>query len=215
MTGVLHQAHRGNTEAIATFLNRHLRPQGVCAKVSRQGDRLQVLIESVDIPDQKHFCDVIFKELQYLVIKDIHLLQIYGRRMGDDVCAWAHSFMSREGRLLPIASDIVMTQLFGDGDIVAQAREGDVVAISAYINRILAERHLKAHVNLKDQDLQVIIETSEFLDGPKFCPEFANRLSDIASPKVQNLSLYKQKSTTTTPFLMQTLSLKKQAKAKH
>jgi hypothetical protein len=208
MTGVLHQAHCGNTEAIARVLNRHLRPQGVCAKVSRQGDRLQVLIESVDVPDQKHFCDVIFKELQYLVIKDIHLLQIYGRRMGDDACAWTHNFMSREGRLLPIASDIVMTQLFGDGDIVAQAREGDVVAISAYINRILGERHLKAHVNLKDKDLQVIIETSEFLDGPEFCPEFANRLSDIASPKVRNLSLYKQKSTTATPFLMQTVSLK-------
>jgi hypothetical protein len=214
MTGVLHQAHRGNTEAIATFLNRHLRPQGACARVSRQRDRLQVLIESVDVPDQKHFCDVIFKELQYLVIKDIHLLQIYGRRMGDDACAWTQSFMSRDGRLLP-ASDIVISQLFGDGDIVAQAREGDLVAISAYINRILGERHLKAHVNLKDQDLQVIIETSEFLDGPEFCPEFANRLSDIASPKVQNLSLYKQKSTTATPFLMQTLALKKQSKVKH
>jgi hypothetical protein len=212
MTGVLHQAHHGNTEAIATFLNRHLRPQGVCARVSRQRDRLQVLLESVDVPDQRHLCEVVVKELQYLVIKEIHLLQIYGRRMGDDACAWSQSFMSREGRLLPIASDIVMTQLFGDGDILAQAREGDVVAISAYVNRILSERHLKAHVNLKDQDLQVIIETSEFLDGPTFCPEFANRMSDIASPKVQNLSLYKQKSTTAAPFLMQTLALKNQAK---
>jgi hypothetical protein len=212
MTGVLHQAHHGNTEAIATFLNRHLRPQGVCARVSRQRDRLQVLLESVDVPDQRHLCEVVVKELQYLVIKEIHLLQIYGRRMGDDACAWSQSFMSREGQLLPIASDIVMTQLFGDGDILAQAREGDVVAISAYVNRILSERHLKAHVNLKDQDLQVIIETSEFLDGPTFCPEFANRMSDIASPKVQNLSLYKQKSTTAAPFLMQTLALKNQAK---
>ncbi len=203
MTGVLDQAARGNTDAIAAFLNRHLKPQGVRARVSRQEKRLQVLIESVDVPDERHFSEVVMHEVQRLALHSVTLLQVYGRRMGDEANAWVHAFMVRDGRMLPVASDIVMTQLFGDGDVIAQAQNGDVVALSAYINRVLSERHLKAHVNLKQNTLQVIIETSEFLDGPSFGPEFANRLSDIASPKVQNLDLYKQKSTTASPYLMQ------------
>lgn len=85
-------AKQGNPKAIAAMINRSLRAKHIVAKVNRQDDCLQVLVESAQIPNQKAMVSFIRQGLTKLGVETIKTVQVYGRQKGQDSFAWNQSF---------------------------------------------------------------------------------------------------------------------------
>ncbi|MEQ8755704.1 MAG: hypothetical protein RID09_19610 [Coleofasciculus sp. G1-WW12-02] len=89
---MLKLAKQGNPKAIAAMINRSLRAKHIIAKVNRQDDGLQVLVESAQIPNQKATVSFIRQGLTKLGIETIKTVQVYGRQKGQESFAWNQSF---------------------------------------------------------------------------------------------------------------------------
>lgn len=89
---MLKLAKQGNPKAIAAMINRSLRAKHIVAKVNRKGDRLQVLVESAQVPDRKATVSFIRQGLTKLGVETIKTVQVYGRQQGQDSPAWNQSF---------------------------------------------------------------------------------------------------------------------------
>jgi len=84
-------SRQGNANAIALLINRDLNPKGITVKVRRTGDRLQILIESQDVPNQDRLIQRIRGGIQKLGIANIKMLNFFGRQLGEDIPIWSQT----------------------------------------------------------------------------------------------------------------------------
>lgn len=85
------RAREGDSEAITLLLNRALQDNSMRAKASLTNKKLQVMVESAEIPDETIAVELIGKEIKNLNLKDIEIVNIYGRQSGDDFPAWSQN----------------------------------------------------------------------------------------------------------------------------
>ncbi|MCT7958429.1 DUF4429 domain-containing protein [Laspinema palackyanum] len=85
------RAREGDSEAITLLLNRALADNSMRAKASLTNKKLQVMVESAEIPEETIAVELIGKELENLNLKDIEIVNIYGRELGDDFPAWSQN----------------------------------------------------------------------------------------------------------------------------
>ncbi|NES20951.1 MAG: RDD family protein [Symploca sp. SIO3E6] len=81
-------AKQGNPQAIAILLNHSLQRQGIQAKVGRENNCLQIMLESEQVP-ASDFVRVIRQGLIKLEIESIEQLKIYGKQIGEDIPDWS------------------------------------------------------------------------------------------------------------------------------
>jgi hypothetical protein len=94
------------------------------------------------------------------------------------------------------------------GDILAQAQDGNLEAIETIVRAALADKEdLVPLIELNGNVLKVTIETKQFLDGPAFCGEFGTKMNVLAGGVVKELEIYKRKSEKNAPFLMKKTGL--------
>jgi hypothetical protein len=86
---LLKLAKKGNAKALTAILNQSLQPQNITAKVNRKDDYLQILLESVQTPDQEAMVSFIRKGLIKLEIESIQTVKVYGRKTGEESPAWS------------------------------------------------------------------------------------------------------------------------------
>lgn len=86
---ILNLAKQGNPKAIAALMNRHLKPQGITARVSLKDDCLRVVLESEQLPDEHMMTAFIQKGLTALNSPAIARVKIFGQQIGDDIPAWS------------------------------------------------------------------------------------------------------------------------------
>ena len=79
---------QGDPKAIASSINRTLKPKGINAEVTRDNDCLEIILESDKVPSQMALVDFIRNGMTNLGVESIHTVKIYGRRMGDGSPAW-------------------------------------------------------------------------------------------------------------------------------
>ncbi len=84
------QAQRGNIKAIATLMNRSFQRRGVTASVRLKEDCLQILLESVKVPEQSKYVSMVLTGIQNLAIANINALEIYGKETSSDIPNWSH-----------------------------------------------------------------------------------------------------------------------------
>lgn len=89
---LLKLAKKGNAKALTAILNQSLQPKSVTAKVNRQDDYLQILLESAQTPDQEAMVSFIRKGLIKLEIESIQTVKVYGRKTGEESPAWSKKF---------------------------------------------------------------------------------------------------------------------------
>ncbi|MEB3293978.1 MAG: hypothetical protein VKJ24_12540, partial [Synechococcales bacterium] len=219
---VLEQAQQGNPDAIAALINRQTKPQGVDAKAARKENRLQILLEGLDLPNER---------LSTMVSQGVHklglntILQVYGRQVGQETMAWIKAFQISPEGVDGIEDEIILQECFGEGDPKVLARQGDLTAIRQYIEqsvapyleeqaaKFAAEGEAEAKVQyeiqaeLEDGLLRATIMTNVFLDGPAFAAFLGKKLNAIASPIVKEFELYKQKNPSLPPFFIQKATL--------
>jgi hypothetical protein len=85
-------AKQGNPKALATMLNRSLKPKNITAKVGMKNDCLQILLESAQIPDQEAMVSFIRNGLIKLEVESINAVKVYGRQLGEESPAWNQTF---------------------------------------------------------------------------------------------------------------------------
>ena len=78
----------GDPKAIASSINRTLKPKGINADVTRDNGCLHINLESDKVPDQMVLVDFIRTGMTKLGLESIHTVKVYGRRTGDGEPAW-------------------------------------------------------------------------------------------------------------------------------
>lgn len=99
-------AKQGNPKAIAALLNRSLQRQGVTAKVGRDKNNLQVILESAQVPPT-NLSQRICQGLINLGVESIDRVQIYGRQIGEEIPDWSQDIdLANPTEPTPIETDL-------------------------------------------------------------------------------------------------------------
>ncbi len=117
---LIDQAKQGNINAIASLMNRLLKSQAMLANVERDGDRLEILIESdlrslddeVRIPNRQVLVGMLKKWFITLEVKTVSSLNISWQQTGFDEPAWTEEIFLVEPNEQDISqnSGIIETQ---------------------------------------------------------------------------------------------------------
>lgn len=100
-------AKQGNPKALATILNRSLKPKNITAKVGLKDDCLQILLESTQIPDQQAMVSFIRNGLIKLEVESINRVKVYGRQLGEESPAWNQTFELMTVQDTPIINESI------------------------------------------------------------------------------------------------------------
>ena len=84
-TNILELAKQGDIKAIAALMNRQLQPKGITAKVALKDSCLQIMLESVEVPDQQALVTFICKGITGLGAELIEKVKIYGLQTGEEL----------------------------------------------------------------------------------------------------------------------------------
>jgi hypothetical protein len=138
----------------------------------------------------------------------VTFVQVQARRSGDrpglSTSGWVENFRVQAGRLVAFDQMAVRTS---SSDLVPLAQRGDLAAIQTVVDRAVGNPNIRTHVALTVPRLRVTIQTIQFLNGSQFFLELARKLRDIASPKIQIVEFYKQKTGASVPVLVQQVNL--------
>ena len=88
---LLQQAKQGDPDAIAHLMNQSLEAKGIKATVSRQSDRLQVLLNSENELNQTLLTQFIHKGIQNLSIPDVTAVEVTGQ--SKETTAWSQTLV--------------------------------------------------------------------------------------------------------------------------
>ncbi len=88
---LLERAKQGDDEAIAAVLNYLLKDKNITAKVAIKGNRLLVLLKSVQVPEQESSVAVVSKLMKQLSVESINSVEVYGKQIGQQSTAWRES----------------------------------------------------------------------------------------------------------------------------
>jgi hypothetical protein len=85
---ILQLAKQGNPKAIAALINRQLQAKGITVKVSIQDSSLEVILEALEIPNQKTLVAYIHKGIMSLESTAIKTIKISGKCINKDFLSW-------------------------------------------------------------------------------------------------------------------------------
>ncbi|MEH2285425.1 MAG: hypothetical protein V7K90_29610 [Nostoc sp.] len=89
---ILKLAKQGDTQAIASLMNRHLHPKGITAKVAFQDAYLEVILESAQVLNQPILVAFIRKGLTALGAVSVQKVKVYGQQTGKEFPVWSKEF---------------------------------------------------------------------------------------------------------------------------
>ncbi len=84
----LQLAKQGNPQAIASLINRSLKSKGITTKATLKKDCLEIMLESIQSPNQQILVAFIKKGVMSLGNATIKRLKIYGKCSGEDFPDW-------------------------------------------------------------------------------------------------------------------------------
>ena len=93
-------AKQGNPQAIASFLESQLHFEGLAIAVDRNGDCLDVILESESVPPQDKFVEFVRGELNDLQPDSISKVKVEGKEKGEMAAVWSQEF-SLDDRTFP------------------------------------------------------------------------------------------------------------------
>ncbi|MGB3201240.1 MAG: hypothetical protein WBA99_10070 [Nodosilinea sp.] len=89
---VVAAAKQGNPKAITALMSHSLKPKGIEVKAFTKGDRLNIFLESAEVPPQQALVSFTKKGIEGLGIQTIKTVRVHGRQTGNDLPDWAEEF---------------------------------------------------------------------------------------------------------------------------
>lgn len=110
---LLATAKQGNPKAIADLMNRSLNPKGVAVKAFMQKQRLNIFLESAEVPPQQILMGFVRKGLESLGLTTVQTVRVHGRQEGSDLPSWVEEFavdtyQAPESSDLSLAKDTII-----------------------------------------------------------------------------------------------------------
>ena len=167
-------AKQGNPQAIAILLNRQLQPKGISAKVSAKNSSFSIIVESIKTLPQLQLVSFVRQVFVSLDINVWQIVKIYGRRIGEEFPDWHEDILIEQKTVLS-PKDL--------------AKQGDIKAISQLICQVLPKEVL-AKFSIKEDCLQVIIESSETPDQQQMELLLKTEVAKLEIQPVKRLRLY-------------------------
>ncbi|MGE5655177.1 MAG: GUN4 domain-containing protein [Actinomycetota bacterium] len=184
-------AKQGNPKAIATLLNRSFQPKGITVKAAVKNGCLQLMLEATQIPPKQPYVDSLRKGLTILMPTAIQKVRVYGKQVGEDVPEWLEEF---ELFVQPIQ------------DLSELARQGDVKAINTLLNQWLQSHGVVAKVRLKNDSLQVMLESTEIPEQQIIVELLNAEVSKLKIVSVKTMKLFGKKTDEDFPDWHQEIS---------
>jgi hypothetical protein len=94
-------AKQGDPQAIASLLNSKLQSEGITASANLDGDCLDVILDSQEVPKEDKLVDFVRNELANLQPEAIRKVKVEGRESGEIATAWSQDFSLEIGSLEP------------------------------------------------------------------------------------------------------------------
>ena len=115
---LVEQAKQGNVNAIASLMNRLLKSQAMLANVERDGDRLEILIESdlrslddeMRIPNRQVLVGMLKKWFVTLEVKNVSMISVSWQQTGFEEPAWTEEIHLVEQENLNISKNGGITE---------------------------------------------------------------------------------------------------------
>jgi hypothetical protein len=208
---------------VSLRLNRTLQPQGIKVAIAYQLSRLQITLESLDALERDRLPQQVLQIVRDLRVP-IKTVELSAYRTGDPQPVWQQRLRLSDGQVL-IAPQPLSTQraertadwqgqseaamLYDRSEvIVAAAQRGDMTAIQAYVQAVMAPYGLESvQTQLAAGVLTLTITSTQYLGGPVFASELVTALLPLHSDRVQGLAIYKRKFDGAPPFLIQQVEL--------
>jgi uncharacterized protein (DUF697 family) len=86
-------AKQGDSNAIASLLNRAFEPKGVTAKAAIKNDSLNIIVEAAETPNKQESIAIIREVITSLQLELVETVTVYGRQPGDDIPDWHQKFL--------------------------------------------------------------------------------------------------------------------------
>lgn len=174
---ILELAKQGDANAIATLMNRKLQPKGITAKASMKNDCLQIMLEAAQVPPQETLVALLRKSIPSLGAECIKQVKVYGKQTGEEFPAWHEEFE-------------VETQKLPNGEELA--KQGDVNAIATLITQWLNSQSITVKVSLKNDCLQVKLESGAVPQPQIVVPLIRDRLINLDIQSIKKVKIFGQ-----------------------
>lgn len=89
---LLATAKQGNPKAIAALMSRSLNAKGVSVKVFIQKQRLNIFLESAEVPPKAALMAFTRKGIESLGLETVQSVRFHGRQEGSDLPSWVEEF---------------------------------------------------------------------------------------------------------------------------
>ncbi|MEG5066750.1 hypothetical protein QUB33_24345 [Microcoleus sp. B3-A4] len=94
-------AKQGNPQAIASWLNSQLQSEGITASANLDGECLDVILETEQVPIENTLVDFVRTELTNLQPDSIRKVKVEGRESGQIAAAWSQEFSLENSNFEP------------------------------------------------------------------------------------------------------------------
>ena len=178
-SNMLQLAKQGDPKAIASLINRQLQPKGITAKASLKDGCLQIILESASVPKQQVLVAAIGKWINSLGADSIQKVKVYGKKTGDEFPDWVEEFK------------VIQNPKQSLEDL---AKQGDIKAIALLIKQQLEPKGVLARINIKDDCLQIMLESSEAPDQEQIVPFLKTKVLNLEIQSISKMKIYGRKT---------------------
>lgn len=172
-------AKQGNAQAIATFINRTLQPKGITAKAAIKNDCLQIMLEAAQVPNPQVLVPLINKWIGNLGAESIKKVKVFGRKSGEEFPAWNEEF-EVTAQNVPNFEEL--------------AKQGDVNALTKLINQWLSSQSITAKAILKNDCLQIKVESAQVPEQDSVVSVIRERLIALDIQFSQKVKIFGQQT---------------------
>ena len=176
---LLELAKQGNANAIASLMNQKFQPKGITAKAVMKNDSLHIMLEAAKPPNQQTLVELIRKSMTNLAAESIEKVKVYGKQTGEEFPAWNEEF------------EVVAQTLPNFEEL---AKQGDVDAIATLINQWLNSQGVTVKASLKNDCLQVKLESAEVPDRQLAVPLIRDRLIGLGIQSFKKVKIFGQQT---------------------
>ena len=127
----LELAKQGNTQAIATLMNRALEPNGITVQVNMIGEDkgIRVIGESQEAPNKSFFVDYVHKAIEKLKLPTVKRLYIRGQIAGNKIPVWRQT--------INLQSNQISTPINTKSNSISKSNKFDIFNIYIQFRKII------------------------------------------------------------------------------
>ncbi len=213
----LELALKGDPQAIASLLNRSLQPKGVTVEAILKDACLEVWLKSNRVLDQQVLVAFIRKGMMSLRAESITTVRVYAQQTCESFPDWTEEF--RLGDIQPpnlevkqpVQPAIPKLETHKEQlNLKELASGGDVDAITTILNRAINHKNITAKVSLKNNYLQIVLESAQVPDETVSIAIIRRELTSLKLQFIKTVKVYGQEIGEEFPAWNQQFELGKQ-----